>query len=194
MIIDESLMFWITRPWYRLRWEAIPSTPISFDMEGTANATLATGAYGHGAGGNIYFTVMLQFQSWRDFGGVPAGHLRCHHGSCCHVKPGALIPTVILDTTAILTSNVPANFVASGIIPLNGVKQYLQVNYIPVGLFTSAQSMRSCLKAHPRPTTSRSTQARLALSRLSHITVQRLPLCPYRRGQLYFWHYPIIES
>ncbi len=138
MIIDESLMFWDNQTLVSATVGSNSFYSNIIDMEGTANATLATGAYGHGAGGNIYFTVMLptsvvggtsvEFQlvtSDATTGAVATSNLALSS------------PTVILDTTAILTSNVPANFVASGVIPLNGVKQYLQVNYIPVGLFTS---------------------------------------------------------
>jgi len=111
MIIDESLMFWITRLGIGYGGSNSFYSNI-IDMEGTANATLATGLTAMARAVTSTHCHAPNFSRGGtsvEFQLSPPMPPR----SCCHVKPGALIPTVILDTTAILTSNVPANFVAA---------------------------------------------------------------------------------
>jgi|GEM_PF-2826145 hypothetical protein len=130
MIIDESLMLFdgysgITSA------GNYPSNII--DLRATANATLATGSYGMGAASPIYLVIALPTAF---VGGTSVEFVVRTSDS---LTSGALTsPTTLYDTGAILTASLTQGAtVFAGILPINGVKQYIDINATGVGTFSA---------------------------------------------------------
>ena len=103
------------------------------DLRATANAIVATGSYGIGAGTPIYLVIAIP----TGFTGGTSIDFQLRTSDS--LSAGALSsPTVLYDSGAVVIASLASGtIVFSGILPVNGVKQYIDINATVVGTMSA---------------------------------------------------------